>query len=181
MNAKICHFCKQPMGTNPACGFCKDKKPSPQETRPPETKPPETRPPETRPAGTNSTDEILFLKAKLDKAQKGKQVYSMVSLGLALSILLLFGIIYYTMVLEYAELANITIKQVHNSRKVEFEFEVSTPGRLDYYYGKTYMSESREEGMHGFSWAWGATNENIEVSVRSREGLFPSWKTITLK
>ena len=86
------------------------------------------------------SDMYAAMSEKLAESKKANKKLKIFLIVLTFVLLLLFAFIYQKIVLDYAEIENVQIEQVINSRKIKFKFDVKTAGKLDFYYGKTILS-----------------------------------------
>jgi hypothetical protein len=102
-------------------------------------------------------DEVHLLRRRLEDTTKelenattSKKMFKWLALGLLLLLILILATIYKVMVLDYAQIGDVKIEQQENTRRVIFIFDVKSPGKLDYHYGKAIMVEKRDAGPHEF-------------------------------
>ncbi len=113
------------------------------------------------------------LQKKLETTTQSKKRYRVLFFVCFLALCVLIGEIYKRTVLDYATLANVSINPTENPKKLKYSFDVVKPGRLDFNYGKTIMTDWRiEKAGDQFTWIWNATGKTAAI-IRSRKGLFP--------
>jgi len=117
----------------------------------------------------------VSLEKKLAEATVAKRRYRLLFIVSTVALLLLSGIVYQRVVLDYAEIEQARIQRPENTNRIEFSYEIVTPGRLDFHYGQAILTDRKHQtGADGFQWSWSATGET-EIAIRSRRGLFPHW------
>ena len=113
------------------------------------------------------------LQKKLETTTQSKKRYRVLFFVSFLALCILIGEIYKRTVLDYATLANVSINPTENPKKLKYSFDVVKPGRLDFNYGKTILTDWRNAKVGDqFTWSWGATGKTAAI-VRSRKGLMP--------
>lgn len=121
----------------------------------------------------------VSLEKKLEEATVAKKRYRSLFVLASVALVLVLGIVYNNVVLDYAVLDNVTITRQDGTNSVKFQFDVIKPGRIDFNYGQAVLTDRKQvrEG-DGFNWSWTATGDT-EVSVRSRRFIFPHWDSET--
>jgi len=121
----------------------------------------------------------VSLEKKLEEATVAKKRYRSLFVLASVALVLVLGIVYNNVVLDYAVLDNVTITRQAGTNSVKFQFDVIKPGRIDFNYGQAVLTDRKQvrEG-DGFNWSWTATRDT-EVSVRSRQFIFPHWDSET--
>ena len=116
---------------------------------------------------------IDALQKKLETTTQAKKRYRVMFIMSFLALCILLGTIYKRTVLDYASLDNVSIAPTDKPKQLKYSFDVVKPGRLDFNYGKTIMTDWRSEKVGDqFTWSWGATGKTAAI-VRSRKGLMP--------
>ena len=116
---------------------------------------------------------IDALQKKLETTTQAKKRYRVLFFVSFLALCILMGAIYKRTVLNYASLENVSIAPTDKPKQLKYSFDVVKPGRLDFYYGKTILTDWRSVKVGDqFTWSWGATG-NTAAIVRSRKGLMP--------
>ena len=116
---------------------------------------------------------IDALQKKLETTTQAKKRYRVMFIMSFLALCILLGAIYKRTVLDYASLDNVSIAPTDKPKQLKYSFDVVKPGRLDFNYGKTIMTDWRSEKLGDqFTWSWNATGETAAI-IRSRKGLFP--------
>ncbi|MEY4768198.1 MAG: hypothetical protein RL637_837 [Pseudomonadota bacterium] len=115
----------------------------------------------------------ISLEKKLEQATVAKKRYRLLFVTVFILLLILLGIVYYNLVLDYAVLDHVKINREANSRNIRFSFDVIQSGRIDFNYGQAILTDRKEiQAGQGFQWNWDAKGET-EVSIRSRQFIFP--------
>ena len=118
---------------------------------------------------------IDALQKKLETTTQSKKRYRVMFFVSFLALCILLGIIYKRTVLDYATLDNVSIAQTDKPKQLKYSFDVVKPGRLDFNYGKTILTDWRNAKVGDqFTWSWGATGKTTAI-IRSRKGLMPKY------
>ncbi len=117
----------------------------------------------------------VSLEKKLEEATVAKKRYQSLFLAAFIALVVVLGIVYNNLVLDYAVLDNVKITRVGSGNDVNFSFDVIEAGRVDFNYGQAILTDRKQvqQGM-GFHWQWDAKGAT-EISVRSRKFVFPHW------
>ena len=116
---------------------------------------------------------IDALQKKLETTTQAKKRYRVMFIMSFLALCILLGAIYKRTVLDYASLDNVSIAPTDKPKQLKYSFDVVKPGRLDFNYGKTILTDWRSVKVGDqFTWSWGATGKTAAI-VRSRKGLMP--------
>ncbi len=90
-------------------------------------------------------------------------------------LVIILGVIYNRLVLDYAVIDNVRIQRQNNSRRILFQFYVVEAGRLDFNYEKAILTDIKTvQSEIQFRWEWEAKG-NTEIAIHSRKWLFPHW------
>jgi len=118
----------------------------------------------------------VSLEKKLAEVTVAKKRYRFLFIMAFVALIVLLGIVYKNVVLDYAVLDNIKIKRSDDStNNVAFSFDVIEAGRIDFNYGHAILTDRKQvQQGQGFDWRWEAKGAT-EVSIRSRKWIFPNW------
>lgn len=123
----------------------------------------------------------ISLEKELAEATVAKKRYRSLFWIATVAFFLVVGMIYYNTVFVYAVLDNVKIERKNGTQQISFQYEIITPGRIDFYHGNAILSDVKiQKGRDGFQWTWGA-EEDTEISIRSRQWLFPHWDRQTFQ
>ncbi len=117
----------------------------------------------------------ISLEKKLEEATIAKKRYRSLFLLASISFIVLLGIVYNNIVLDYAVLDNIKINRERGTNNVNFRFDVVKSGRIDFIYGNAILTDRQQvQQGQGFDWNWNSKGKT-EISIRSRKFIFPYW------
>ena len=117
----------------------------------------------------------ISLEKKLEEATVAKKRYRFLFLAAFISLIILLGIVYNNIVLDYAVLDNVKINRGGTTNQITFSFDVIEPGRVDFNYGQAVLTDRKQiQQGQGFTWSWEAKGAT-EISIRSRKLIFPHW------
>lgn len=107
---------------------------------------------ELDPKKIEEADWVEF-KKKLDKAISAKKKILILATILFLALLIVLGAEYKKMVLDFAEIDQLEIRWDPYQESVEFDYYVTTPGKLEFEFGEMlYRTHYHKSGKEHFSW-----------------------------
>ena len=117
----------------------------------------------------------VSLEKKLEEVTVAKKRYRSLFIMALILLLVLFGVIYKNMVLDYAVLDNVKIQRVDGTNDVTFSFDVIKEGRVDFKYGEAILTDRKQPKQgDGFKWSWEAQGDTT-ISIKSRKFIIPHW------